>query len=707
MRIAKVEETTNLIEMLEYRVNLTPDDVAVRFLPRGEISEESISLSFIELHRRAQSIAVRLLQQGSRGDRVLLLFDAGIEFITGFWGCVYAGMIAIPLPPPKTKKLDSLNSIVADADPTIILSQETVKQRLYPAMQNQLLLCQIPWLIEDDHHASSHFPDQMPSADDVVFLQYTSGSTGSPKGVMVSHQNLLANQLAMKTIWQNDESSVIVSWLPHYHDMGLIGIILQSLYSGATLVLMSPVSFIQKPVRWLQAISHFGGTNSGAPNFAYESCLRTISDQALSNLNLNTWRTAWNGAEPIHADTLYRFGKRFSGCGFDIDYITPSYGLAEGTLIVSTANAASQTPLLSLDNDQLKRGKVNVISSQPLSLQQPVDSNAELKWGIGCGYPIPGHEVAIVSPNTQQRCNANEVGEIWFAGPSVAKGYWQNAEATAETFHATFTDPQSNIEKGPYLRTGDLGFLHTDGQVYVVGRHKDMMIFHGENYAPQDIERTVALSDDAFVKNSTAAFSVIANGEERLVVVQEVKRSARRAIDTHALLGSIQASVAENHQLPLFALVLINEANLPKTSSGKVQRRLSKVLFINDNWNALFKWQQSEIDADQLLDPSATFHNKRYGQIEPDSLSANSLSTKQLIGWISDWMKRNLNGCSVEFDEENRFVAFGMDSQTSARMIYELAQHTGIELEASLCWSYPCPRDLALYVTEQLQGECA
>ncbi|HEX6900157.1 MAG TPA: AMP-binding protein, partial [Thermoanaerobaculia bacterium] len=531
-----------LAGMLRARAAERPDQVAFTFLADGEVEAER--LTYAELDRRAAAIAAALRESVSPGERALLLYPSGLEFIAAFFGCLYAGVVAVPAYPPRPndRSQSRLRAIARDAEPRVALTTCQILEGSRGSLAAVPELAAARWISTDalEGSAAASFPEPDPQA--LAFLQYTSGSTADPKGVMVSHANLLHNERMIGAAFGMDEESVVVGWLPLYHDMGLIGNVLQPLHAGARCVLMSPVAFLQRPMRWLEAISRYRGTTSGGPNFAYELCLRKADPEVLAGLDLSTWRVAFNGAEPVRASTLERFAAAFAPSGFHREAFHPCYGLAEATLFVA-GGEPGMGPRLAGSR-------------------------------VSCGRPWMGQRLAIADPETGVELPPGAEGEVWIAGPSVARGYWKNDEATARDFNAFL-----ETGEGPFLRTGDLGVLD-GGELYVTGRIKDLIILRGRNLYPQDVELTAERSHPDLRPGNGAAFSVEIGGEERLVVVHEVERRRRGAFEEVA--ESVRRAVAEEHEAQVHEVVLIRTAGLPKTSSGKVQRGLCRRLYLTD-----------------------------------------------------------------------------------------------------------------------------
>ncbi|MFJ7885052.1 non-ribosomal peptide synthetase [Pseudomonas sp. NPDC096917] len=541
-----------LAQALQQRAAQTPDRLALRFL--GDDQSASQVLTYRDLDVRARAIAAALQANASVGDRAVLLFPSGPDYVVAFFACLYAGVIAVPAYPPESARRhhqERLLSILADAEPRLLLTNSHVHESLVP--MSELSGADAPqWLCVDTlapslAHAWQPVPVQ---ADDIAFLQYTSGSTALPKGVQVTHGNLVANELLIRRGFGIDlnPDDVIVSWLPLYHDMGLIGGLLQPIFSGVPCVLMSPAYFLTRPLRWLQAISEFGGTISGGPDFAYRLCSERVSDSALAGLDLSRWRVAYSGSEPIRQDTLARFAEKFAVCGFTPVSYFASYGLAEATLFVAGGQRGQGIAALRVDERALANNRI-----------EPGEGSAVMS----CGTHPPEHAVLIVDPQTLEPLAENRVGEVWASGPSIAHGYWRNPQASAETF--------VQQQGSTWLRTGDLGFVR-EAQVYITGRLKDLLIVRGHNLYPQDIEKTIERDVEGVRKGRVAAFAVTLKGEEGIGIAAEISRSVQKIIPARALINVIRQAVADACQQAPSVVVLLNPGALPKTSSGKLQR---------------------------------------------------------------------------------------------------------------------------------------
>ena len=605
----------NLIHLLHRRVQEHGEKTLYTYLKDGESQETR--LTYCELERRALAIAAHLQSHLSPGDRVLLLYPPGTEFPTAFFGCLCAGMVAVPAYPPHSNQfLANLVATVADAGPTIALTTASTLEAYRHQIDQTPGLTALKWILTDTIPDDLANAWQEPSlgADSLAVLQYTSGSTGSPKGVMVSHGNLLHNSSVIHAVFGYSSSNRGVFWLPPYHDMGLIGGILQPVYAGADMILISPVHFIQKPLRWLMAISRYKATTSGGPNFAYDLCVRKITSEQKSELDLSSWEVAFNGAEPVRGETLRRFAAAFESCGFRQKAYLPCYGLAETTLIASGCNKSSEPTFLKVDAQALKAGRIVLAAEDS-------DHGFEL---VGNGGAPPDHEIVIVDPEKQTPCKRDTIGEIWIAGPSVAQGYWNRPEDSEQTFRARLADKG----KGPFLRTGDLGFIHAD-QLFVTGRRKDLIIIRGRNHYPQDIERTVERSHEALRPGCGAAFAVEVGDEERLVVVQEIERRYIRKLDAEGVIGSIRQSVSREHEIQAYAVVLLKTASLPKTTSGKIQRHLCREHFIQGSLKVVAKCVGYSQEVEPEI-PLQAWDECRPGHLRADTSAASGLEASTL-----------------------------------------------------------------------------
>lgn len=597
---------TTLVEAMMYWAQKAPHRTATTFVP--DHGDDQV-LTYGEFDRRARAVAAALADSGATGERVLLLYPPGLDYITAFFGCLYAGAIAIPLYPPDPTRIDRtlhrLQAIVGDAEPRLALTTAPIRDLARSTLQGSPQLARIPWLATDaiDLSAAERYRQPRWESDPLAFLQYTSGSTGTPKGVMLSHANLLSNiDIIARTIAMGREDRMM-SWLPPYHDMGLIGTILMPLRIGAQTVLMSPMSFLRRPRRWLEAVTRHRATVTGGPNFGYSLCVRKIPPEQRAGLDLSHVTLAFVGAEPVRASTLGAFVEAFGPHGFRSSAYMPCYGLAEATLLVSGSSERASAGsggyrTLVVDKARYEQGEVRPV--------QPGASGVSL---VGAGAPAVELDVRIVDPDTGRLVPPGQVGEIWVAGPSVARGYW-GRKRDGEAFGAALgvvlsaapdaapedpsldasdevsedasddtLDAASNEAPGAFLRTGDLGFLH-EGELFICGRRKDLLIVNGRNLHPQDLEVVVENSHEQLRPGCCAVFSVDDGARERLVVVNEVTVTDHQTLRHEEIERAVQHAVATHHGLRVDELVLLPRSTIPKTSSGKIQRRACRTALL-------------------------------------------------------------------------------------------------------------------------------
>ncbi|TPQ42882.1 fatty-acid--CoA ligase [Bradyrhizobium guangdongense] len=560
-----METHRSLVSLLARRAEAQAGDRAYVFV--SDRGAEEAALTFRELHDAARALAGRLTSVANRGDRAILVFPPGLEFMVAFFGCLMAGIIAVPLMMPRRNSArDASAAILANCAPAVALTTSAFALR--GDLQTRFAHETIRWI---EVALDSHWDDKAdlpgPDRDDIAFLQYTSGSTSDPKGVMVSHTNLLANLEMIRRALGNTGQSTYVNWVPLYHDMGLILNALQSLYVGATCVLMAPNAFMQRPLGWLRAISHYRAEVACSPNFGYDLCVSRYRAEQMEGVDLSSWKIALNGAEPVHAETIARFSETFARHGFDPRAIYPAYGMAEATLLISGGRRGDGRVIKTVSRERLQA-----------HVAEPALDEADAQIVVGCGRALDGEAIAIVAPDNRTRLPANRVGEIWVSGGNVAHAYWNNETATRDDLNAEIAgEPAAR-----WLRTGDLGFVDEAGELFVTGRIKDLIIIRGINHYPQDIERTVQSVHTSLRENCGAAFSVPNDsGEEVLVVVQEVERTERNRIDPDDIKGLIREGVADSHELSARHIALIRPGALPKTTSGKIQRKLARKLWLD------------------------------------------------------------------------------------------------------------------------------
>lgn len=561
---------TSMPDVLRIRADQNPHSLAFCFLIDGQ--EEGPRVTYADLDRQARTVAAALQNGAEPGDRVMLIYAPGLEFISAFFGCQYAGMVPVPVYPPRLGQLaqsaQTLQSLAADCQPHMVLSDSPVASFLAGGLEHLPALAGVPHLVTTslDESLCRRWREPAFEANSIALLQYTSGSTAAPKGVMVSHRNLMVNQRTMHAALEHCGRGVGVCWLPTYHDMGLIGCVLETVYMNYVSYMMSPITLLHWPIRWLQAISRYRADTSGGPNFAFDFCVHRIAPEEKAGLDLSSWSIAAIGSEPISPKTIEAFTAAFESYGFRPETFCPCYGLAEATLLVAAGTKAALPNIRCMSAVALEQGLA--VAADP--------KDPDSRRLVSCGHPWMDQEVQIVDPELCVRSENGQIGEIWVKGAAVADGYWRRPEETERTFRARLRDTGD----GPYLRTGDLGFLQ-DGQLFVTGRLKDLLIVHGRNHYPHDIEETVQSVHPGLRRGCGAVFEISHEGAPLLVVVQEVERNCR-TLDPQRVIGDVRQAVAERHELHLHDLRLLEYGSIPKTTSGKVRRHACQLAYKSD-----------------------------------------------------------------------------------------------------------------------------
>jgi acyl-CoA synthetase (AMP-forming)/AMP-acid ligase II/alkylation response protein AidB-like acyl-CoA dehydrogenase len=644
---------STLIDLVQNRAEKDGQRVAYTFLEDGVTIHES--LTYGGLFERARAIAAQLQALNAAGERALLLYPSGLEFLAALFGCLLAGVIAIPVPVPEASRIKRsaprLRAVVEDAAASLVLSTATVRAGVEGS---QILLfdpASVRWVDTDRVAIATGTDWRRPaiSRQQLAYLQYTSGSTSSPKGVMVSHGNVLDHLQYLQSTCGYTCDSVTVTWMPHFHDYGLVEGLLEPLYNGTPVFFMPPLAFVKRPVVWLQAIGEQRATHSHGPNFAYDHCLRRVTAEQRSRLDLSSWRAAGIGAEPINPLILTAFHRAFEPCGFRWHAFCPAYGLAEATLMVSFSPQGEAPLIKRLQISALERRRV----------VEARDGYEPAREIVGCGRLFGATQVVIVNPETRAPCGSDELGEIWVWDTAIVKGYWARPAETSEVFDARI----ATTGQGPFLRTGDLGFL-CDDQLFVAGRLKDLIIIRGTNHYPQDIEWTVQRAHAALRPECGAAFSVLVDGEEKLVVAQELERDPPSDLDRDALAQRIREAIADEHEINVFAILLLASGSLPKTTSGKIQRAACREAYLNGRWNPVFAWTRSTSDTqlsglNRIVEPDRSSRVTMDDNSNPDNphrqlpseeaaAAASRWRADQLIGWLREYAETRINSRLID-----------------------------------------------------------
>lgn len=660
--------SSTLVELLRNRAAHLGDQRAFSYAVDGDQKLEHLSYS--DLDKQARAIAARLQQAGLTGGRALLLYPSGLDFVAAFFGCLYAGVVAVPAyPPRRNRNADRIDRVVQDADASVVLSTEHALLRTDGMLDSEAVLRQLPWWATDkipSAEAGSWKP-AMGDADDLAFLQYTSGSTGDPKGVMLTHRNLIANAAVILQGFRTSRTDRAVFWLPLYHDMGLIGGVIEPLYAGTSCTLMSPAHFLQQPIRWLQMISSVGATISGGPNFAYDLCVERITDEQAAELELSSWSLAFNGAEPIRAETLDRFTEKFAPHGFRREAFYPCYGLAESTLLVAGGERMTPPRTSTVDAAALQAGRLETANAE--------EDTRTMQTLVACGDGLLDQEVRIVNPDTGRECQSGEVGEIWVAGSSVSQGYWNRQQLSADVFAAKLAGSDKR-----YLRTGDLGVFDSAG-LFVVGRRKDLVIIRGVNYYPHDIEQTARSVDPRLASTRSAAFAVDGEAGEQLVVVQELAR--RQKQQAGELAQEICRQVSDVHEVSCADVVMVAPNSLPKTSSGKLQRYACRQQYLAGELSIV-------ATAAGATAVELEMHK------EPTSGETAELVLQAIRDVAGDRARR--------LGHDTELITLGMDSLERMEIVAALEEKTGGRFSEEAVLSMQTPADIVHAIESEFGG---
>ena len=666
----------NLVELLRLRAGQGGHR---GYSYESEARDKLQTLTFADLDLRARALAARLQEDRFAGKTVLLCYPAGLEFLVGLFGCLYAGAIAVPTNVSRARRAGSrFAAVAADAEASLALTCAAWSQDLAGLCRETPELRHLRWLDSSKENLNEATGWRVPdlSTTRPVILQYTSGSTGDPKGVVLTHACLLHNLERMFDVLRLYDGVTAVCWLPAFHDMGLIGNLLQAVYSNGLMHLMSPVTFLREPLRWLEGIGEFGAYVSGAPNFAFDLCAQRAEKaepEELARLDLSTWKVGYIGAEPISAATLERFTKTFAANGFEAETFFPCYGLAEGTLMVS-GGPGRMAP----------RSRLLQASALEAHRAVPANNGAPCRQVIGCGQPLADMEVAIVDPATCSPCAAGDIGEIWVTGPSVAKGYWNRPEESSHTFAAVRAD----LPERRYLRTGDLGFLDA-GELFVTGRIKDLIIIRGRNLYPQDVEDTVHKEVVGCAGTPGAAFAVPGSDTEKLVLVQEVARG-RVPDQADDLFRQVRQTIVEHFEVEIQSLVLIRAGSLPRSSSGKIRRRECQRRFLAGELEVLAEFSR-ETETKPAISSTNGTHRRNERDVET---------------WLTERLARHLNVSVDQIDIRQPFAAYGLDSTAMVAVASDLEKWLGRKLSPTLLYDAPTIPALAQRLSaERESGE--
>ena len=639
----------SLVAMLQRHAQDVPEQIALRYVTKTG----DALLTYAQLDTCVRSLATVLQQRIDKSrPRALILLSPGLDYVVAFLACLYAGVIAIPIyPPRKNQRAERVFAILEDSQASLVITTDALMAQF--SAHHVVCLEEYATRFEYASGGDSHgvfanepvgsAPFVVDDPEQIAFFQYTSGSTSTPKGVLVSHRNIMSNLQVIASVIPYASVHKICSWLPPYHDMGLIGCILSAFYMRTELILLSPAYFLQAPLRWLSLMSEHQVTLSAAPNFAFDLCVEKIKDEELVGLDLSHVKCIFNGSEPIQTQTAQRFLQRFAPCGFPAEALYACYGLAEATLLLTTKPYMQGKPAVFLDKKAFEAGTMTVVAAEAIDWQTKTQSTVSI---VNCGRWQPQHDLQIVDPKTHQVLPDGEVGEIWASGPSIAKGYWNQPAGVANAFDNRLIGSSQR-----YLRTSDLGFIY-QGELYVTGRISDKMILRGRNYYPYDIERVASQAHPAFEFQRGAAFSIEVDGVAQLVLLQEVRRDYLRRIESEQLLARLRGVLLDQGLMPQ-AIVLLKPLSLPKTSSGKIQRAVCRRMFLDNTLDAIACWLRRE-------------------PLQADSQTCVSEAVTKKNDWLADWLMRHMQMTLSAVDDTKTLMALGINSVTAAELVFDL-----------------------------------
>lgn len=648
-----VKNCTTYTEVIKNRVQSSPDHKVFRFLNDGVTENESFT--YLQLETRAKAIGSAMQKVGKKGDSVLLLFQPGLSYVASLYACFYSGFIGVPAYPPRRNRgIDRVYMIIEDSGANICLVSQHVYDDISRNFADNEKFSNINWIIYEDisDENSNMFVDEEILSHDTALLQYTSGSTGQPKGVMLTQLNLLYNSEYIRQSFNINRNSIGVHWLPIFHDMGLIGGILQAAYVHGVNINIPPMTFLKNPMTFLNAIHKYKATIAGGPNFAFDYCVEKTTEEDRKSLDISSMEVFFCGAEPIRKSTYRNFLDAFGVSQVSDKMLYSCYGMAETTLIVTGGYSNEDPKYISIDSSSLSENKIVVVE----------ENNENAISLVGCGHTWMETNIEIVNPLTLEKCGNDEVGEIWISGPTVATGYWNNPDETKRTFNAYIADTNA----GPFLRTGDLGFVN-EKELFITGRIKDLIIIRGVNHYPNDIEFSIQKSITEIRQNAGAAFPITINNTEKLVVVQEIERTAMRNADKSPIIDKIRQVIAEDHELDVYSVVLVRPGSIPMTSSGKIQHRQSKYEFLHGDLNIVSSWTKESNSTKST-----------------DYVSESTVPTEESIkDWVMGWIERNQGVKREDIDSEKNIMSYGIDSLAAVTLETEISKHFGFHWHVS------------------------
>ena len=673
MSVTTTDPHASLVEAFRRHLETRPEQLLYRELTTGEANGPAVTWTFAETSASCAAVAQCLRENGLAGKRVLVMHAPGLQYLAAFLGCILSGTVAVPTYAPQRAR-GALNSarlveLARRARVEAVLCSGRIEAEFREQLSAHRELACVPWLITDDLPPATTDTSWMrePLADDLAYLQFTSGSTSEPKGVMIGHRQIAHNSRAIQRKFRSSSDSVGVIWLPPYHDMGLVGGILQPLYVGFPVTLLSPSDFLRRPNRWLEAISKFRATISGGPDFAYQLCAKR-GLRSETGLDLSSWNVAFCGAEPVRAETLEAFSAQFAGHGFDRRAFYPCYGLAESTLLVSGIEQGTGANSLDVDRAALGRGQVVCVARSPVSTRL-----------IECGSAAAEHEIVIVDPLDLRLCGDREVGEILVSGPSVAQGYFEQERETNDSFGIQLERSGANKQ---FLRTGDLGFL-SSGNLYVTGRIKDLILIRGRNHYPEDIEQSAVRCHSGLRAGGALAFPVSLPEGQGLGVAVEIASAKCESQDE--LFRALRAAVATEHDVALDEIALVSPGHLPRTSSGKLARNACRQGLEDGSLASHARWSRARVAREA---PPVVARDSRGREPAPPVAS--------LRAWLIRELALITKSPESEIDASRPLIELGLDSKLSVELAEALQLKVGRPVPASLVWECPTIDAIAL-----------